>query len=207
MKIDRTDEKEMIEKRKAKLKETIEYVTPITCRHFKGDFYEILGTGIHTETREEFVVYRRKYVEPFNVWIRPIDMFLSYIEEKDEDNYPDTLYRVALYSELKATEEQVELALKMKDRIEKDKVKYYAKSLRGEIVRITNIVITNTDSYAIIVRGHNILTPNQSPKQLIPVAELLTDNFEIIEEGDLTVDGLIQASQLSEQIHRTNGGF
>lgn len=47
-------------------------------KHYKGDVVEVLGKALHSETLEEFVVYKhvtgKRTGEPY-VWVRPIDMF------------------------------------------------------------------------------------------------------------------------------------
>lgn len=43
-------------------------------RHFKGDEYEVLFVGKHSETLEEYVVYRALYGER-EVWVRPATMW------------------------------------------------------------------------------------------------------------------------------------
>lgn len=39
-------------------------------RHFKGNEYEVIGIGKHSETLEEMVIYRALYGEG-EYWIRP----------------------------------------------------------------------------------------------------------------------------------------
>ena len=48
-------------------------------KHFKGDYYLVEDVVIHSETREKLVLYKQLYV-------RPIDMFLS---EVDHEKYPN----------------------------------------------------------------------------------------------------------------------
>lgn len=44
-----------------------------------GNKYEVLGIGKHSETLEEFVVYKALYGEG-GIWIRPLEMFLEEVE-------------------------------------------------------------------------------------------------------------------------------
>ncbi len=48
-------------------------------RHFKGNLYEVLEVGTHSETQEQQVVYRALYGER-GIWIRPLAMFLDTVE-------------------------------------------------------------------------------------------------------------------------------
>lgn len=45
-------------------------------RHYKGNEYEVIGEGRHTETEERYVVYKGLY-EPYEIWLRPFDMFFD----------------------------------------------------------------------------------------------------------------------------------
>lgn len=52
-------------------------------RHFKGNFYEVIGVARHSETMEEMVVYRALYGE-HGLWVRPAAMWTETI---DRDGY------------------------------------------------------------------------------------------------------------------------
>jgi hypothetical protein len=43
-------------------------------RHYKGREYDVIGVARHSETEEEYVVYRALYGER-GLWIRPRAMF------------------------------------------------------------------------------------------------------------------------------------
>lgn len=54
-------------------------------QHFKGNFYEVLGIGKHSETSELYVVYKPLYDSPYHTEgveysIRPKEMFLETVE-------------------------------------------------------------------------------------------------------------------------------
>lgn len=44
--------------------------------HFKGNDYEIICVGNHTETGKSMVVYKNDK----GTWIRPLDMFMSEVD-------------------------------------------------------------------------------------------------------------------------------
>ena len=67
------------------------------ARHFKREtlgeedlrankyLYEIVGVAIHSETREEMMVYRALY-DDGGIYVRPLQMFM---EEVDHVKYPE----------------------------------------------------------------------------------------------------------------------
>ena len=53
-------------------------------KHYKGKEYEVIGVAKHSETLEEFVVYKALYGEG-KLWIRPIKMFLENIKIDEKE--------------------------------------------------------------------------------------------------------------------------
>ena len=58
-------------------------IKPGKYRHFKGNYYEVIGVALHSETMEEMVVYRALYGE-HGLWVRPAAMWTETI---DRDGY------------------------------------------------------------------------------------------------------------------------
>ena len=54
-------------------------------RHFKGDYYLVEDVARSSESGEEYVVYRKLYGDG-GLWLRPLEMFLSKV---DQEKYPD----------------------------------------------------------------------------------------------------------------------
>lgn len=49
-------------------------IRPGRYRHYKGKEYTVLGVARHSETLEEFAVYRQEYGDG-GLWVRPAAMF------------------------------------------------------------------------------------------------------------------------------------
>jgi len=49
-------------------------------KHHKGKLYEVLEIAKHSETEEDFVVYKALYGD-YGIWIRPLKMFNGSVEK------------------------------------------------------------------------------------------------------------------------------
>ena len=54
-------------------------IKPGKYRHFKGNYYEVIGVAHHSETMEEMVVYRALYAE-HGLWVRPASMWEEVVD-------------------------------------------------------------------------------------------------------------------------------
>ena len=59
-------------------------IKPGKYRHYKENYYEVLGVAHHSETLEPLVVYKALYDSPeFGsnaLWVRPLAMFTENVE-------------------------------------------------------------------------------------------------------------------------------
>lgn len=76
-------------------------------RHFKGNYYLVEDIATDSETKEQYVIYRKLY-DDNSLWIRPLEMFLS---EVDRKKYPN---------------------VKQKYRFELQEIKSIAEKFKGE---------------------------------------------------------------------------
>ena len=67
-------------------------------KHFKGNIYEVIGVGIHSEDNSEYVIYKTTSGEE-KIYIRPKDMFCSEVDHKKYPNVKQK-YRFELVKDL-----------------------------------------------------------------------------------------------------------
>ncbi|CAG0951504.1 4Fe-4S ferredoxin [Geobacteraceae bacterium] len=61
-----------------------ERIRPGLYRHYKGNFYRVIGVARHSETREEVVVYLCLY-DDCSLWVRPLSMFVETVTVEGRD--------------------------------------------------------------------------------------------------------------------------
>ena len=50
-------------------------------KHYKGNFYKVIGVAKHSENLEQLVVYEALYDNPEGkLWVRPLKMFVEEVE-------------------------------------------------------------------------------------------------------------------------------
>ena len=54
-------------------------------RHFKGNIYQIITIARHSENGMKMVVYQQLYA-PYEVYVRPLEMFMSRIDTRKYPN-------------------------------------------------------------------------------------------------------------------------
>jgi len=59
-------------------------IPPGRYRHYKGKDYQVMGCARHSETEEEYVVYRALYGES-GLWVRPTSMFQEIVRVEGKE--------------------------------------------------------------------------------------------------------------------------
>lgn len=60
-------------------------------QHYKGNLYEVVSVGHHSETLDELVIYRALY-DDYGYWVRPRGMFQENIVDADNEVVPRFRY-------------------------------------------------------------------------------------------------------------------
>ena len=62
-------------------------IEPGLYRHYKGNEYQVLGVGCHTEVHEYYVVYAPKSTKAGQpeLWVRPYGMFIETVKVNGEE--------------------------------------------------------------------------------------------------------------------------
>lgn len=60
---------------------TIPTIEPGKYEHYKGNTYEVIGTGVDSETKQPVVIYKPLYDSEVEYWVRPYEMFVGTIEK------------------------------------------------------------------------------------------------------------------------------
>lgn len=68
-------------------------------RHYKGQYYQVLATARHSETREWLVIYRCLY-DDFSIWARPLAMFIELVTLDHGETVPRFAYCSPMPSDL-----------------------------------------------------------------------------------------------------------
>jgi hypothetical protein len=68
-------------------------------RHYKGQYYQVLATARHSETREWLVVYRCLY-DDFSIWVRPMAMFVETVSLENGECVPRFAYESEMVNDL-----------------------------------------------------------------------------------------------------------
>ncbi len=58
-------------------------IRPGMYRHYKGKFYNVIGTAQHSETLEDMVLYQKLY-DDYGFWVRPKSMFCEIVTVVDK---------------------------------------------------------------------------------------------------------------------------
>ena len=145
-------------------------------RHFKGLEYQVLNVAIHSETREEYVVYQARYGE-FKVYVRPLDMFMS---EVDHIKYPDIKERYR-FEKLESCNTLEEASVKPATE------KANAKTVTEEVCKVHPVILEFLDAQT-VAEKKNIFNFNR---------EILTD--DMIDTMAVVLDVSIEAGDIEDR--------
>ena len=148
-------------------------------RHFKNLYYQIVAVAIHSETREQMVVYQALYGD-FKVFVRPYEMFIS---EVDHEKYPEVRqkYRFEQVESVgtSSVEEQVEE--QAEEPVQVKKIPTYEESPEKDLVNPDLMRFLEADSYEDKIMVLQSMKKRLNP-QILQTSAISLD-FSL-EEGD-----------------------
>lgn len=61
---------------------------PGKYKHYKGNYYIVIGTATHSETLEKMAIYYPEKEGPDSMWCRPLQMFTELVNNPEGNRVP-----------------------------------------------------------------------------------------------------------------------
>ncbi len=118
----------------------MQFIKPGLYRHFKGNYYTVLGTATNTETNELLVIYRAEYGDK-KLFARPLEMFIEKV-----NHFNRILDRFEFQDDLK---EKVKIVIANDDYLKHRRISF---TENERIDKILEILMSKGHSFETIIR-------------------------------------------------------